>query len=654
MDKKYRLAFLSCFAASALMLNGGLAYGEESINTFKNVASDAKEIRAQYKDRLGSKLDSQQSMKEVEDTISLGNKALADNEKEESNVRHSLDEINQKQRDNANWFVQNQKLIEKRAPLLPSMTEHTERMQYLDKEIANCEKLIADRENQVKGYERQAQALMKQAGLYDDTAVVKFGSASFNEKIRAVHEALDRTQYAEDRLDEADTIKNKLLQGKNGEVIVVEGNEKELAEIDTKLQAVESNANYVNTQLNGYYKMQEDLYAIRDRVESEYDLEQEKAELHQMQAEVKNDSEELKNDIKSAEEEKSRLEKYMANERYGTGFSIGAEFYSWDGDGGDSGHQFYAPVEFFQEYGFHEFGVSFGLVNTSTNFDEAERGLDGITDVSLYYGYRYVIDDDLTLKYTLGVDLPVGESKTGDIPLSDDLAPVTRLSEGLNVRPGIEALYWINDENQLKAGLGYTFKGNYEYSKNHPDYYVNPGDGFDGLLYWTHADEYNQWRLGMESGFLNGKTKENDLFYREGMDILYKAMYNRKLNDTMDLMGYFWLRQSGGNDYYYPDAEGDGTSYVRYYGLEYKYAPNENHAFYLRSNNMLSTGTYYDPISGERVNGRKKHVVGAGYEYNLNENTEIGVNLNNFWMKDKSPKKDYDGNEVLVWFNASF
>lgn len=653
MDKKYRLVFLSCFAVSAMMLGSGLAYGEESINTFKNVASDAKEIRSQYKDRQSSRYDSQKSMREVEDTISLGNKALADNQKEEGNVKHSLEEINQKQRDNANWFVRNQKLIEQRAPLLNSMTEHADRMQYLDREIASCEKLIADRENQVKGYEREMQALMKQAGVYDQTTV-QFDSATFNDQVRAVHEALDRTKYDEDRLDEADSIKNKLLEGKNGEVIVVQGNEQQLAEIDTKLQAVESNANYVNAQLNGYYKVQQDLYAIRDRVESEYDLAQEKAELHQMQADVQNDSETLKNDIKSAEEEKSRLEKYMTDEHYGRFFSVGAEFYSWDGDGGDSGHQFYAPVEYFQEYGFHEFGVSFGLVNTSTHFAEAERGLDGITDVSLYYGYRHVFDDKLTLKYTLGVDLPVGESKTGDIPLSDDLAPVTRLSEGLNVRPGIEALYWINDENLLKAGLGYTFKGNYEYSKNNPDYFVNPGDGLDGLLYWTHADEYNQWRLGMDSSFLNGKTKENDLFYREGLEMLYKAMYNRKLNDTMDLMGYFWLRQSEGNDYYYPGAEADGTSYVRYYGLEYKYAPNEKHAWYLRSNNMFSTGTYYDPISGERVNGRKKYVIGAGYEYNFNESTEIGINLNNFWMKDKSPKKDYDGNEVLVWFNASF
>lgn len=653
MDKKYRLALLSCFTVSAFMLGSGLAYGEESINTFKNVAGDAKEIRSQYKDRQSSLFDTQKSLQEAEDTISLGSKALADNQKEEGNVKHGIDEINQKQRDNANWFVQNQNLIDKRAPQLNTMTDYSERVQYLDREIASCEKLIADREAQVKGYERQVQALMNQAGIYEDTAV-QFGSASFHEKIQAVLLALDRTKYDEDRLDEADSIKNKMLQGKNGEVIVVQGNEKELAEIEAKLQAAESNANYTNAQLNGYYRMQEDLYAIRDRVEAEHDLAQEKAELHQMQAEVQNDSNELRNDIKSAEEEKNRLEKYMAHENYGKSFSVGAEFYSWDGDGGDSGHQFYAPVEYFQAYGFHEFGVSFGLVNTSANFDEAEKGLDGITDVSLYYGYNHVLNNDLALKYTLSVDLPVGESKTGDIPLSDDLAPVTRLGEGLDIRPGIEALYWVNNYNLLKAGLGYTFKGNYDYSKNNPDYFVNPGDGFDGLLYWTHADEYNQWRLGVDSTFLNGKTKDNDYFYREGLEILYKAMYNRKLNDTMDLMGYFWLRQSEGNDYYYPGAEGDGTSYVRYYGLEYKYAPSEKHAWYLRSNNMLSTGTYYDPISGERINGRKKHVIGAGYEYNFTPEMEIGVNVNNFWMKDKSPKKDYDGNEVQVWFNASF
>lgn len=651
MDKKYKAVLLSCFAVSALMFPGNVSYGEESINTFKNVAGDAEEIRSQYKERL-DKLSEKQYLNEVNETIHLNNMAAADNLKEQDSIKKSIEEISQKQRDNANWLVQNKQMIDRRAPELNSLTVHEERMQYLDKEIANCEKIIAEKEHRVRAYEKQSQALQ---GQYVDNEQPEYGGASFNERKQAVQKALNDIQYMEDRLEEADYLKNKMLQGKGGAAPAENPQaDQNNSEIDKKIAGIEANASQLNAQLEEQYRVQQDLYAIRDRVEAEHDLAQEKEELSRWHDEVKNYSNELQSDIKTAEEEKDRLKKSFANEHYGRYASVGMEFYSWDGDGGDSGHQFYMPVNYFQEYGFHEFGVSFGLVNTSTNFAEAERGLDGITDVSVHYGYRHVYDDTLAFKYTLDVDLPVGESKTGDIPLSDDLVPVTRLNEGLNIRPGIEALYWINDENQLKAGLGYTFKGNYDYSKNHPDYYVNPGDGFDGLLYWTHADEKNQWRLGVDSTFLNGKTKENDLFYREGLELLYKAMYNRKLNDTMDLMGYFWLRQSEGNDYYYPVDEGDGTSYVRYYGLEYKYAPNEKHAFYLRSNNMLSTGVYYDPITGERINGRKKHVLGAGYEYNITPETELGVNLNTFRMKDKSPKKDYDGNEVLVWLNTSF
>lgn len=158
MDKKYKAVLLSCFAVSALMFPGNVSYGEESINTFKNVAGDAEEIRSQYKERL-DKLSEKQYLNEVNETIHLNNMAAADNLKEQDSIKKSIEEISQKQRDNANWLVQNKQMIDRRAPELNSLTVHEERMQYLDKEIANCEKIIAEKEHRVRAYEKQSQAL---------------------------------------------------------------------------------------------------------------------------------------------------------------------------------------------------------------------------------------------------------------------------------------------------------------------------------------------------------------------------------------------------------------------------------------------------------------------------------------------------------------
>ena len=69
---------------------------------------------------------------------------------------------------------------------------------------------------------------------------------------------------------------------------------------------------------------------------------------------------------------------------------------------------------------------------------------------------------------------------------------------------------------------------------------------------------------------------------------------------------------------------------------------------------MSSFGDYYDPVTGERISDRRKHVLGVGYDFNMNEATSIGFGMNGYLMKDKDPDKDYDGTEFLLWFNKSF
>ena len=117
-------------------------------------------------------------------------------------------------------------------------------------------------------------------------------------------------------------------------------------------------------------------------------------------------------------------------------------------------------------------------------------------------------------------------------------------------------------------------------------------------------------------------------------------------------MGYYWLRFRDAADYKYPEIK-DSSSTIHYYGLEYRYTPSEKHAWFIRNNNMSSSGSYYDPVSRDSSNDRQKHVLGAGYEYTMKNGGKIGVCVNNVWIRDKHPDK-YDGVEVLSWINTSF
>lgn len=648
MNKNVKLVLYFCMAALVIIQNCGIASAEDSINIFKKVAGEAQQIRNQYKERQNYLIE-QRYLEEAKKNIAQYHETLVNNGAEKVKVNKTIDEVCQKQRENSHWFEQNRKMVDHRAPLLKTKTEHSERMEYLEKEIEKCERLISVKEKQVKQHIVKVEALRKQAASYYETPS-EIDNSTVDEKSEAVLKALDHVEYAGDRLNEANAVKNYLLR-ENGSVSVVD-NQKNIDDLVSEIKTTEANIENTNAQLREYYQVRQDLYFIRERITSENDLAKWKKDLDHWQDEIVNYDLSLKDAIKKLEAEAVRLEKYLAREYYGRYISVGMEYYSWEGEGGFSGHQFYMPVTYFQELGYSEFAVAMALANTSA-VSADDEGLSGNTDVTLYYGYRDVRSEDLELKYTLHVELPVGESKIGDIPLSDDIIPVTRLSEGLNIRPGFEFFYRDSYENVWRGTLGYTFKDSYNYKKTNPGLSVNPGDGFDGTLSWTHAEKDYQLRFGLEGYLFSNNSTAEDFSYKEGSKMLCKAMYNRRLTDTSEIMGYYWLRFRDAAKYKYPEYK-DSSSTIHYYGLEYRYSPSEKHAWFVRNNNMSSSGRYFDPVSKASSNDRQKHLLGAGYEFTMKNGGKIGVGFNKYWMKDKNPEKKYHGNEMLVWLNTSF
>lgn len=647
MNKKGRAVLYFCVFAFMIIQNCGTVHAEDSINIFKKVTGEAQQIRNQYKERQNY-LQEKQYLQEAKNTIAQYHATLSENDLEKVKVGKTIDEVSLKQTENNHWFKQNEKMINRHVPHLKTKTEYSDRMEYVEKEIEKCEKLISVKEKQVKQHIIKVEKLRKQAEKFNAPTTVD--NSTFDEKSKAVLKALDHVEYAGDRLDEANAVKNYLLQ-ENGSISVAD-NQKPYEELAAEIKGVEANIENTNAQLREYYQLRLDLYTIREKLTSENDLAKWKKDLDHWQDEIVNYDISLKDAIKKLEAEAVRLEKYLAREFYGRYISANMEYYSWEREDGFSGSQLYMPVTYFQEHGYSEFAVAMALVNTSADFG-ADEGLSGNTDVTLYYGCRDVRSEDLELKYTLHVELPVGESKIGDIPLSDDIIPVTRLSEGLNIRPGFEFFYRDSYENVWRGTIGYTFKDSYNYNKDDPGLSVNPGDGFDGTLSWTHAEKDYQLRFGLEGYLFSNNTTSENLAYKEGYKMLYKAMYNRRLTDTTEIMGYYWLRFRDAAQYKYPEIK-DSSSTIHYYGLEYKYTSSEKHAWFIRSNNMSSSGRYFDPVSKDSSNDRQKHVLGVGYEYTMQNGGKIGALVNNVWMKDKHPDKKYDGVEVLCWINTSF
>ena len=424
-----------------------------------------------------------------------------------------------------------------------------------------------------------------------------------------------------------------------------------IEKVQNQIMATYEEMSFWETLMQQDYRVVDDLLVLRDAFEARMDIARELLDLRKWQEDLYKYDEELQQELVQLAKDQKKIEQGLEGKQFGKYAGMGFEYYSWDASDGSKGSQFIVPIEYFASHGYNEFGFSTGYINTSTKYPE-EDTMSGMRALELHYGRRNP-HKRYTLKYNLDMSIPLGESRTSSRALSDDLVSVTRLNEGFNIGPSIDIERRDGEENIWRLGLGYNFKGDYHYSKENPNFSVSPGNALDGYLNWTHAEDDHQMRFGIE-GIFKGKSNENGTRYREGEERLYKAMYNKCLNEKSDVMAYFWVRENGSNTYYdSPFSSGGGKSRVRYYGLEYKFKLDENRAWFIRNNNMLSTGTYNDVLTGETVNGRKKHTLGVGYKVKLASDETLSLNADYFWMEDKDTGKEYDGAEFTVFYNRA-
>ncbi len=641
---KNLLCFCTSFVLCACVSN--VAFSESSISTFHQVRNEAENLRNEYVNRQNFLLENQY-LSDVKMYQENAKQSLIDNEAEHKKIAESLKNLERFEEANKKWFLKNDHLLQKHAAHLGDAKDDAQKVSLLQAAIGKLEDSIVILEGAITDLSAKIKTMERSIGVVHDEPL---DPQEVMEAEQAVIDALNRIKFDENRLDEAEAIKQDLMNGGDGDLDKIHYDDAMVERIQKQIMENYKQLSLWDVLLQNDYKVVEDLYALVEAFEQRRDIAQELLDTRKWQEELYAYDEELRREIKELAKDEKQIKKVLAYEQYGKYMGFGLEYYTWDSSDGSKGHQFVMPIECFASHGYDEYGFSTGLVNTVSKYPDKET-MNGMRSLELHYGRRNP-HNRYTVKYNLDMSIPLGESRTHSRSLSDDLVPVTRLNEGFNIGPSIDIERRDGDENIWRAGVGYNFKGNYKYSKENPGFEVSPGDALDGYLNWTHAEDDHQMRFGVE-GVFNGKSNENGLRYRDGEDRFYKAMYNKCLNDKSDVMAYFWVRDSGSNTYYNKPVGGGSGSMVRYYGLEYKYKVDEKRAWYIRNNNMLSTGTYYDVLTGETINGRKKHTLGVGYEIKLGTDEKLSFNADYFWMKDKDTSEDYKGAEFLVFYNRA-
>lgn len=661
MQKNKLLISFSTLMLTALPMT---AMAQGSIDMYKQAHNEAAELRQLYKNQQ----EKRQNKKDLVQT-ELGLKNNEANTKKA--LKEKQDYEKQSEANSKELFKAENEVVAIKLPSNLTGKTHGERIDILKEEAKSLtDKLVALR----KHYDakvKEAQTADNNGEYWEHRADVVSGNDNVgggkvqvvnkdgitNEQ--AVRMALEKIGHDENRLEEAEKIRAQIMNGSEVDDSKAEAEaEKRQAAVEAEYNAYSLKAQYYRGQAVALYAEAEALESEIARYEEALDktftyLEAEEnyenyvseaKELQGLKAENKTYLEDLVKEKEELYKEKSRLTKALAGEATGKYDSMSMEYYSWRNNNGSKGRQLYIPMELYIEDKYSEYGLSTAVVKTSN------KSLTGMRDVNLHYGYRNV-HNRFEVKYTIDASLPTGKNRTRNVNVDDDRVPVTRLGEGLIVKPGIEIKRFDGEENIWRLRTGYQFRDGYDsgYDEANATKRISPGNVIDYDLDWTRITEKYQMRLGVTNSSygtgmnygLDNSGNPVEANTRDGDSRLYKAMYNRHLSKASDLMGYFWFRHYGANKY------GGTNSSVRYYGIEYKYNVDKNSAWYAYCDNMLSTGLYTPSDGGVPVNGREKHNLGLAYEQKVNEKWSFRFGFDYYWMWDNDGTR-YHGLEYKV------
>ncbi|MBI4683525.1 MAG: hypothetical protein HY757_10570 [Nitrospirae bacterium] len=191
----------------------------------------------------------------------------------------------------------------------------------------------------------------------------------------------------------------------------------------------------------------------------------------------------------------------------------------WDDTKDNEASQSYIPLRIEAEQDKMSFSILTGYANTHVNFTgQGSKTLSNMLDTKL--NFRYGISDKLPLDVVLGIgfNLPTGKTNFEQdelvLIMDSDLISINKFGEGYNVNPTISV---AKEWGDLAAGfgLGYLWRGEYDFSKSLQDY--NPGDIFNTSIELDYYFNENwQTRIFSHYAWFDKDKVDGEDFFQEG------------------------------------------------------------------------------------------------------------------------------------------
>ena len=340
----------------------------------------------------------------------------------------------------------------------------------------------------------------------------------------------------------------------------------------------------------------------------------------------------------------------------------------WDSPNREKGLQYYLPMKLQVEYGNFEAGVLTGWCYTSYDpVGDDRRSMADLLDTKLNFGYALLDKLPFDLMFGLDFNLPTGRTKLSDedlyLMMDPDLVSITSFGEGFNVNPTISLSKEWGDW-MLGVGLGYIYRGEYDYGHSFHDY--DPGDIYTittQIMYFFQES----WRFRAFTNFSIYETDEldNDDFYEEGdyfqwglAAMYYRPEYDVELSVQNVLRGKSEFSETGTGHISKESDNSHGDEWIT--SLRANYRPNDLTAFkffvtylYIDENDYPESSIYY-------IGKREKISFGASVVKMIIPHLSGELGAKGFFMQDDETwahpdsKQSYRGFSIEIKLVSTF
>lgn len=519
----------------------------------------------------------------------------------------------------------------------------------------------------VQGRKQAVQSNYEQLGR--ELGHLRDERSDLEERIR---KAWDSVDYAQNRMGDVMAMVNRtkaIVPEQAAKEEQWQAYDNQLSELESEVDSAESLLDELNGHLDALQEERESAEeAEREARELVTDLQEQKAdgerelkESEQYVAETQKWNEDATLELESAESNltinrdwKTKADYELTHFGEGKGLSTGFEYYNWHG-AGYNGHQLYQPIEFYASEKEWDFSISTGWLASDTGM--AKGNVSGWTDTELGLVYKndHKVND---VHYTLNINIPTGkENVHQNAMMADNLARFNSFNEGWQFTPGIEVTHRFTERDSLAGRLAYSIRRDYSYLIDYVDSSdvkhenvqedISPRNRFQQELEYRHIGDAQQ--LSVKFTHVNAAWAQYRTSFESGRnedgEEWMLQVFGSKDIDARNTLHYYAI----GN---YQAADIGGTH--RYYGgLGWTYRFDQKQSGYILLNFGETHGLSYNWRVNKWVADRNMKAVVLGYDYRLNERSELRTKLERYNISG-SESDSYHGWKMSLMWNKSF